>query len=37
MKIILLRHEERFFDVGFFSNLTVEGLIRFKKYYSIKI
>ena len=28
MKIILLRHEERFFDVGFFSNLTDEGIIR---------
>ena len=28
MKVILLRHEERYFDIGFFSNLTDNGIIR---------
>ena len=28
MKIILLRHEERGFDVGFYSNLTDNGIIK---------
>lgn len=28
MKIILLRHEERYFDIGFFSSLTDNGIIR---------
>ena len=28
MKIILLRHEERGFDVGFYSNLTENGIIK---------
>lgn len=28
MKIILLRHEERGIDVGFFSNLTENGIIQ---------
>ena len=26
MKIILLRHEERYSDIGFFSNLTERGI-----------
>jgi broad specificity phosphatase PhoE len=28
MKIILLRHEERYSDIGFFSNLTDNGIIN---------
>ena len=28
MKLILLRHEERYFDIGFFSNLTDNGIIN---------
>ena len=28
MKIILLRHEERYLDIGFYSNLTDKGVIN---------
>lgn len=28
MKLILLRHEERYMDVGFYSNLTDDGIIN---------
>jgi broad specificity phosphatase PhoE len=28
MKIILLRHEERYSDIGFFSNLTENGILN---------
>lgn len=28
MKLILLRHEERYYDIGFFSNLTDNGIVN---------
>ena len=28
MKLILLRHEERYYDIGFYSNLTDNGIIN---------